>query len=69
MCKSGQYWWINEGNLIELDGPFKTETDAQKAAIDAMDGIDDASIVILQAVSTGEVKHTRKAKWKYHDNR
>lgn len=58
-----KYYWINDGNMLEFDGPFATIDIAKREAVDAARSVNDTmSIRIVQVVAKGEV--TAKFKWR-----
>ena len=60
-----EYYWFNEVNMIEVDGPFKTLEAATRHAEVAMKSVggEDAEIVICQPVKRGTVSHKYKIRW------
>ena len=51
-----KFWWLNANNGVEYSGPFVSEEAAQRNAVGTYKLLDDATIIILQEVSRGEVR-------------
>lgn len=55
-----EYWWLNEENLVEFDGPFKSAKAAEKGALGVYEGMDDAHLCIVTTEYRIQITHKRE---------